>query len=235
MSHEHRADGRLRLAAALSISLAAAFTQSAITLTLMLGLALAAAVLVDRQVLRRLFTANVIVLAIWLTVPFDWRSLNWREEGLALATLMSLRVNVIVLSAGLLLARMNGIEFARAAVALGLPNSLGLLLALAVRQIALLAEMRARLEIAMRARGYRARLGWRTLRVSAQWVAWLLVHALVRAERQDLGLRARGLTAASWSTRRPSPWGALPRREWQLFALVAAAIVVTLALPYGWN
>jgi cobalt/nickel transport system permease protein len=242
MSHEHRADGRLRLAAALLVSIVAALSQSLDTLSIMLGFALLAALLlaatragVGKSLIRRMLTVNVIVIAIWLTVPIDWPTLAWHDEGIVLATQMSLRINVITLAVSMLLMQMSGIDLARAAIALGLPQSLGTLLALAVRQIAVLAETRNRLEQAMRARAYRARVGWRTLRVSAQLVAWLIVHAIVRAERFELGLKARGLTATRWPTRRSSPWRSLPGSEWALLCGLALALTMAVWLPRIWS
>ena len=118
--------------------------------------------------LRRLAAVNLFVVGVWLTVPIHWPSLALHDAGIALAWQITLRVNVIALAASLLLARMSGIELARAVTGLGLPASLGALLAQAVRSIALLAETHARLTRAMRARGYRADFGWRSVRVSAQ-------------------------------------------------------------------
>lgn len=243
MSHDHRPDGRLRLAAALLVSVTAALTQDLDSLTIMLGLALLAIPFALRHsplsvndLVRRLLAVNLFVLAIWLTVPLDWASLTLRAERIQLAAQLSLRVNLLMLSVSLLLARMNGIELARAAVALGLPRSLGALLALAVRQIALLSSTRMRLERAMRARAYRPRLGWRTIKVSAQLVAWLIIHALVRSERLEMGLKVRGATASSWPTRHPSHWHSLPRSEWLLLLGVVLALALALAVPQiGWS
>lgn len=243
MSHDHRPDGRLRLAAALLVSVTAALTRELDSLTIMLGLTLLAipfavrhAQLSVNDLAQRLLAVNLFVLAIWLTVPLDWATLSLRTDRVHLAAQLSLRVNLLVVSVTLLLTGMNGIELARAAIALGVPRSLGALLALAVRQIALLSSTRVRLERAMRARAYRPRLGWRTLEVSAQLVAWLIIHALVRSERLEMGLKVRGATASSWPTRPPSHWHALPRSEWLLLLGVALALVLALALPrIGWG
>lgn len=44
----------------------------------------------------------------------------------------------------------------------------------------------------MRARGYQPKLNGRTLFIAAQRVALLLIHALVKAEKTEMALKARG-------------------------------------------
>jgi cobalt/nickel transport system permease protein len=236
MSHEHHPDGRLRLLAALLVSVASTAITSIHTLAIMLLLALLASFFVIirrtlslRWLAKRIGVINVFVLWIWFAVAIDWRSLTPSDSGTALATQMTLRVNVIALAVSLLLGRMSGIDLARAVVGLGLPQSLGALIALAVRSVAILADTRTRLEQAMRARAYQSRFGWRTIRVSSQLVAWLIIHALVRSERLELGLRARGLSAMNyWPVRRHGHWNTLPRSEWLLLGSVAAAIAIAM-------
>ncbi|MFM7395771.1 MAG: energy-coupling factor transporter transmembrane component T family protein [Gammaproteobacteria bacterium] len=242
MSHEHRADGRLRVAAALLVSFAAALIRSIDTLTILLVVALiATAVLTLRNkvnatsLAKRLAVVNVFVLWIWLTIPIDWVTLRLSETGIALALQISLRINVIALAVSGLLTGMSGIDFARSFVALGLPQSLGTLLALSVRSIALLESTRNRLDRAMRARGYRATMSLRTVRVNAQLVAWLIVHALVRSERIRLGLAARGYTDTRWPSRQHSHWHSLPLRDWALLLGVSVTLVVATVLPNIWN
>jgi cobalt/nickel transport system permease protein len=241
MSHEHRPDGRLRVAAALVVGFATAMIDSIDTLLILLLMSLIAAVVFvfrgrheTRPLVKRLAVVNIFVVWIWLTIPVNWPALEWTDGGIAMALKLSLRINIIALAVGALLMRMNGIDFARAVVGLGLPQSLGTLLALSVRSIALLENTRARLGQAMRARAYRATVGFRTLRVSSQLVAWLIVHALVRGERIRLGLTARGYTTMRWPTRQHSHWHSLPASEWALLAGVVVALVLAWMLPKLW-
>ncbi len=242
MSHEHRPDGRLRLAAALLTGFSVSLIQSIDTLLILLLFSVAAAIAVaicnerfPRKVLKRLVIVNFFVIWIWVTLPIDWLTLSWRASGAQLALQLTLRINVIALTVSTLLYRMSGIDLARSAVGLGVPQSLGTLLALAVRSIALLESTRSRLEQATRARAYRATVSLRTIRVSAQLVSWLVVHALVRSERIRIGLTARGYTTMRWPTRQHSHWHSLPISEWLLFLGVLAAIVSAWLLPIVWN
>lgn len=241
MSHEHRPDGRLRVAAALVVSIAAASIDSIETLLILLLISVVAAIvfvfrgrLEFQPLIKRLAVVNIFVVWIWLTIPVNWPALEWNNGGIAMALKLSFRINIIALAVGVLLMRMNGIDFARAVVGLGFPQSLGTLLALSVRSITLLENTRARLGQAMRARAYRATVSLRTLRVSSQLVAWLIVHALVRGERIRLGLAARGYTTMRWPTRQHSHWHSLPTSEWALFFGVVAAIVLAWFLPKIW-
>lgn len=242
MSHEHQPDGRLRLAAVLLVSVAATLAQSTAVLALMLLFSVLAAIAVIAHaavslasVLQRMLVINIFVLWIWLTVPIDWTVVELHSAGVELATKMSLRINLISLAALLLLAGMNGIDLARSAVALGVSQKLGSLLAMAVRQVKLLGETQHRLQRAMKARAYRLRFSWHSLRVSAQLVAWLIVHALLRAERIDLGLKARGLTTTGWPLRQLADWRSLPRSEWYVFGAVAAALGIAATIPLIWG
>jgi len=242
MSHEHRADGRLRVASALLVSLAAAMIRSIDTLLILFLVALIAATVVTTKskiplavLAKRLAVVNFFVLWVWLTIPINWGSFSLSETGIALAVQIALRVNVIALAVSSLLVGMSGIDFARALVALGLPQSLGTLLALSVRALVLLENTRARLEQAMRARGYRSTMSTRTIRVNAQLVACLIVHALVRSERIRLGFIARGYTDLRWPSRQHSHWYSLPVRNWILLISVAVIIVATVTLPIFFN
>lgn len=238
MSHEHRPDRRLRVAALLLLAFSVALIRSIDTLFILTAFSGAAAVIAViyksislTALIKRIFVINFFVFWIWVTLPIDWPTPRISPEGVALALELTLRINVIALSGSVLLVHMSGIDFARAIVALGLPQTLGTLLALSLRSIALLENTRARLEQAMRARAYRASFSIRTIRVSAQLVASLIVHALVRGERIRLGMMARGYTTLRWPTRQHSHWHALPLSEWAAFFAVIAALAIALILP----
>lgn len=180
---------------------------------------------------RRVLRVNAFLVIVWITTSVNWRYMAIDAAGALLATQMSLRVNIVTLAASLLLARMSGVELGRAAVGLGLPNALGALLAQVARQVSLLSETKTRLERAMRARAYHSALGFRSLQVSAQMVAWLIIHALARSERISLGLRSRGMSSTRWPTRESTAWRALPKADWSILGVVIVIIGFCLLLP----
>ncbi len=75
---------------------------------------------------------------------------------------------------------------------LPLPEKLLHLFVLTVRYISVFSEVHKKMDMAMRARGYQPKLNGRTLFIAAQRVALLLIHALVKAEKTEMALKARG-------------------------------------------
>lgn len=190
----------LFIAASIVIAISSSWTGLAACVA---GAALAAALAVWRGPLtaaalgRRLLAVHGFIALLWLTVPWQWSGVAppvLSPEGLKLAVLASLRLQAVTLAGCVLLAGMDAWALARAAAALGLPARMAGLLLLMVRYLSLLDATRQRLDRAARARGFTPRADRRTLQVLAQRVSLLLVHALVRAERVQLALRARAFT-----------------------------------------
>lgn len=137
---------------------------------------------------------NFFTLLVWLT-------LSWKitEQGLALnpigvqlALLITLRFNLILSLTRLLLIDMNESLLLQALCRLPLPEKLLHLFVLTVRYISVFSEVHKKMDMAMRARGYQPKLNGRTLFIAAQSVALLLIHALVKAEKTEMALKARG-------------------------------------------
>lgn len=234
---------RLRLVLALSGSVVLSVLTDPQALGLALGAGAVLALIAVLQggaaaatLLRRLLAVNVFVALLWLTLPWQFGvdGVTLSEEGLALAKVISLRSNAIALLCLGLLAGMDAFALARAAAALGLPHKMARLLALTVRYFGLLDDCRRRIERAMRARGFRPGFDWRTVEVTAQLVALLLVHAMLRAERVGVAMRARGFavrpqtTAAAGDGRR----GVRPALG---ATLVLCALVLGAVLVGGWE
>ncbi|ENO84743.1 energy-coupling factor transporter transmembrane component T family protein, partial [Thauera linaloolentis] len=150
-----------------------------------------------RPLLGRLLAVNGFVAMLWLTLPWQFGAdgIAASAAGRELALQISLRTNAIALCCLGLLSGLDAFAIGRAAAGLGLPPKMARLLTLTVRYFDLLAASRQRIERAMQARGFRPGMNRRTLRVHAQLVALLLVHAMLRAERVGLALRARGFRA----------------------------------------
>ena len=98
----------------------------------------------------------------------------------------------MLISLWLFLWNINDAVLVQAMGKLPLPEKLIQLFVLTVRYIALLGELRQKMDIAMRARGFRPGLNRRTLYVTAQRVALLLIHALLKAETAQMALKCRG-------------------------------------------
>jgi len=144
--------------------------------------------------LKRWLVFNIFTLLLWVTL--SWRigadGVELNPEGMETALLISLRMNLLLFSLWLLLWEMNDAVLVQAIGKLPLPPKLIWLFVLTVRYIALLGKLQQKMDLAMRARGYRAGLNRRTLYVTAQRVALLLVHALLKAETAQIAFKCRG-------------------------------------------
>ena len=145
--------------------------------------------------LKRWLVFNIFTLLLWVTL--SWRigadGVELNPSGMDTALLISLRMNLLLFSLWLLLWKMNDAVLVQAIGKLPLPPKLIWLFVLTVRYIALLGELRQKMDLAMRTRGYHAGCNQRTLYVvTAQRVALLLVHALLKAETAQIALKCRG-------------------------------------------
>ena len=137
---------------------------------------------------------NLFTLLVWLTL--SWKiteqGLTLNPMGIQLALLITLRFNLILSLTRLLLIDMNESLLLQALCRLPLPEKLLHLFVLTVRYISVFSEVHKKMDMAMRARGYQPKLNGRTLFIAAQSVALLLIHALVKAEKTEMALKARG-------------------------------------------
>lgn len=232
---ERRDDARVRLALAVGASVTIAQIESPLSLLWLLAAGAAGctvAVLTDglrvAQVARRLLAVNAFLVLVWLTLPLDigLDGLTWSAQGIELAALITARANAIALAVSALLAGLDAGGIARAAAALGLPGKCARLMLLMVRYVDLIGETWHRLERAARARGFVARADRRTLAVLAHLLALLLAHALLRAERVDMALRARAYSGAFAAI----TGGPIPRSHWAWVAGTVGALVIAVLL-----
>ena len=144
--------------------------------------------------LRRWFTLIIFIALMWATL--SWKigenGIELNFQGIELAEKLSLRTHLLLISLWLFLWNINDAVLVQAIGKLPLPEKLIQLFVLTVRYIALLGELRQKMDIAMRARGFRPGLNRRTLYVTAQSVALLLIHALLKAETAQMALKCRG-------------------------------------------
>jgi predicted cobalt transport protein len=144
--------------------------------------------------LKRWFTLVIFIALMWATLT--WKvgenGIELNLQGIELAEKLSLRTHLLLISLWLFLWNINDAVLVQAIGKLPLPEKLIQLFVLTVRYIALLGELRQKMDIAMRARGFRPGLNRRTLYVTAQSVALLLIHALLKAETAQMALKCRG-------------------------------------------
>lgn len=144
--------------------------------------------------LKRWFALVIFIALMWATLSWQIgeNGIELNFQGIELAEKLSLRTHLLLISLWLFLWNINDAVLVQAIGKLPLPEKLIQLFVLTVRYIALLGELRQKMNIAMRARGFRPGLNRRTLYVTAQSVALLLIHALLKAETAQMALKCRG-------------------------------------------
>ena len=144
--------------------------------------------------LKRWFTLVIFIALMWATLTWEVgeNGIELNLQGIELAEKLSLRTHLLLISLWLFLWNINDAVLVQAIGKLPLPEKLIQLFVLTVRYIALLGELRQKMDIAMRARGFRPGLNRRTLYVTAQSVALLLIHALLKSETAQMALKCRG-------------------------------------------
>ncbi|TPH21037.1 energy-coupling factor transporter transmembrane protein EcfT [Haemophilus haemolyticus] len=143
--------------------------------------------------LKRWFALIIFIALMWATLSWQigGNGIELNFQGIELAEKLSLRTHLLLISLWLFLWNINDAVLVQAIGKLPLPEKLIQLFVLTVRYIALLGELHQKMDIAMRARGFRPGLNRRTLYVTAQSVALLLIHALLKAETAQMALKCR--------------------------------------------
>ena len=146
------------------------------------------------HLLNRCLKFNFFSVLLWATL--SWKigenGLSWNENGINLAILITLRMNLIVLSVWLFLHHVTDTILVQAIAKLPLPTKLIHLFILSVRHISLLAELNQKMDMAMKARGFHPKFNLFTMKVYAQRVALLLIHSMLKAEKAEMAMKARG-------------------------------------------
>jgi cobalt/nickel transport system permease protein len=201
----HRLEPRVRVLAALGFALACAFLWHPFTsaLALLAAITLCAMAEIPWTVLqRRLVPLNVMLLfaagglmAGTAGAPlFALGQWGISDAGAMRALALLLKANALLLAVTALLGTLEATAFAHALERLGMPERLTRLLLFTVRYFEVFRRELSRLRLALRARGFRARLNLHTLRTYGYLVGMLIVHAFERAERVLQAMRCRGFT-----------------------------------------
>lgn len=147
-----------------------------------------------KHLLKRWLKFNLFSVLLWATL--SWKigeqDIMWNVHGIELAILITLRMNLIVLSVWLFLHHVTDTILVQAIAKLPLPTKLIHLFILSVRYISLLAELNQKMDMAMKARGFHPKFNLFTMKVYAQRVALLLIHSMLKAEKAEIAMKARG-------------------------------------------
>ncbi len=199
----HRADVRLKLLAAFFFSVVVALCQtlSAPMFALVLaGAMLLLARLPLKKVGRRLLMVNLFTLLFWLTLPLTVPGspliavgpLLISETGVALAGLVTLKTNAIVLVFLALVATSGVSDIGHGLAALKLPSRFCMLLLFTYRYIFVLQQEYKRLRRAALLRGFRPATTMHTYRTYGNLLGMTLVKSWQRGLRVQQAMILRG-------------------------------------------
>jgi cobalt/nickel transport system permease protein len=165
------------------------------------GLAIAAG-LPRPWLLRRLGTLALALLPLLVLLPLtidpagpawlEWGWLRASARGTELAATLALRALAVLALALTLLASATVTDLARAGRSLLVPGLIVQLFLLSYRYTFVLADELFRLRVAIRSRGFRARMDRHTYRTVGHVTGTLLVRGTERAERVAAAMRCRG-------------------------------------------
>lgn len=232
----HRLDPRFRLAAAALGAVCLAVVRRPETAAL--GLALTALLLALSRppvgaLLRRVLVVNLFIAFLWLTVPATlpgdpvaaWGPLSLSRQGVALATLVTLKSNAILFLFLALVASMPSPTIGHALERLRCPSKLVFLFLFTYRYIHVIADEHRRLNTAARLRGFVPRTSLRTYRTVGQILGMVLARSYDRSTRVYEAMSLRGFEGRFQSV-------AGFRAAWPdgLFLAVAGAGLIGLTL-----
>ena len=238
-----RLDPRAKLPVTLAFTLLVALAYQPLLplAALVLGLGLALSSDIDWRIwLRRLSAVNFFVAFLWLFLP--WR-LEWaggwpiwvdNPQGLALAGLITIKVNAIVLATFSLLATSRVDDLLHAMAHFRMPAKLITIFMLFHRYLHVIYQEYRRLVQAMKVRCFAPGTNRHTYRAYAYLLGMLLVRGLDRSERVYQAMLCRGFSGTFWV------WDHF---AWQprdtIFCLASGGILTLLALlPWvarAWN
>lgn len=199
----HGLDPRVRLALATLFSVCVALLREPAAAAA--ALATAGAVLALSRpplavLFRRVAVVNAFVLFLWATVPATMPGetiltlgpLSFSREGAALAGLVTLKSNAILLAFLALVTTMDSPTMGHALDRLGVPPKLAFLFLFTYRYLHVIAEEWQRLVTAARLRGFVPRTGMHSYRTIAHMLAMVLVNSFDRSGRVYQAMILRG-------------------------------------------
>jgi cobalt/nickel transport system permease protein len=199
----HGLDPRAKIVAAFAFSIVVAVCDRFAALAVAVGVS-AALILVARlplkKVLRRLIIVNGLILFLWLFLPFTFQGtplftvgpLTATREGIAYATVITLKSNAIIMALMALVATMPVFTLGRAMRHLRVPSTMAYLFLFTYRYIHVIYAEYQRLMRAIKIRGFRPVTNMHTYRTYAYLVGMILVKSHDRSQRVRAAMLCRG-------------------------------------------
>ncbi|MBQ7457428.1 MAG: cobalt ECF transporter T component CbiQ [Desulfovibrio sp.] len=208
-------DPRIRVVLALLLSLETALLshlQALLPLLLCALILLVIAKPAANDLVRRLCTVNVFIAFLWLFIPWTTPGtpaatlcgLEIHNEGLCLATLITIKANTIALFCLALISSMTTTTVGHALRSLHVSEQLVFLLLFAERSLALLRTEWRHLNEAATLRGFTPRFSLHTYKTLAALLAILLLRSVDHAKRSQEALMLRNFQGVFFVARTQS-------------------------------
>ena len=206
----HRLDPRIRLICAGLLTIPTALLlhldQTLMAFTLGISLIILAKLQLP-LVFKRLLIVNIFIMFLWLFIPFstpgttafDLGFFGITNEGIHLATLITLKSNSIVLILMALMGTITVQDLGPAMQQLKIPNKLCHILLFTYRYIFVIHNEYKTMRRAMTARGFKPKTDSHTYKTYAWLVGMILVKSWDRAERVHGAMRCRGFQGKFYS------------------------------------
>jgi len=190
-----------------------------------------------KEIIRRLIPVNMLVLLLWLFLPFTFAGeplffvgkLPVTREGIFYAARISLKSNTIMLMLIVLVGSTSIFTLGHAMNELGIPKKMVHLFFFTYRYIHVIHREYLRLVNAIKIRGFSPRTNLHTYKTFAYMVGMILVKSADRAQRVHNAMLCRGFKGNLYSLSEFS----LKKND--IISLVVMAVVVVLLGVFEWT
>jgi len=190
-----------------------------------------------KELLRRLIPVNMLIIFLWLFLPFTFAGkvaffigpLAVTHEGVLYATRITIKSNAMMLMLIALVASTPIFTMGHAMHELGIPKKIVHLFFFTYRYIHVMHREYARLLNSMKIRGFRPKTSLHTYKTFAYMVGMLLVRSFDRAQRVHNAMLCRGFKGNLYSLSKFS----IKRRD--VVSLVCMLTVIILLGVLEWK
>jgi cobalt/nickel transport system permease protein len=190
-----------------------------------------------KELLRRLIPVNMLIIFLWLFLPFTFAGkaaffigpLAVTHEGVLYATRITIKSNAMMLMLIALVASTPIFTMGHAMHELGIPKKIVHLFFFTYRYIHVMHREYARLLNSMKIRGFRPKTSLHTYKTFAYMVGMLLVRSFDRAQRVHNAMLCRGFKGNLYSLSKFS----IKRRD--VVSLICMLTVIILLGVMEWK
>jgi cobalt/nickel transport system permease protein len=238
----HRMDPRVKILGLLFFAVITAVASDFRVMFIAAGAALFSLVTAGldlRQVAIRLLAVNGFVLFLWFFLPFTTPGevvarlggMDIYREGVILGLSITLKANSIAAVTIVLLGTSSILNLVHALVHLKVPGKLVQLFFFSYRYVTVIHGEYSRLRASMKARCFKLRMDFFSLRCLATLVGMLFVRSSDRSERIYNAMVLRGFNGVFWTLDHFH----MHRSDWIAAAAMASLLLVMTGLQIPWR